>query len=399
MEQNPRAVTPNLFVMSALNSINFMGNTILVPIIALYAATFNIGPGTVGFIVGLYSIVNSPTNLFSGRLIDRIGYRIPLIIGMAGSAACLFGYSLVRLPFELGLVRALHGFFGGTKSPSMMSVFTAKADERGGRGRTMAFYGMSIAFANLAGFGMSGAIVSSMGYPVLFYVGAGILAAGTVISFFMPKLKIVAEKTPRLSPRQFAGRIGGLLKRKGLVLCYAAVFAQYFTFGGVVTLLPLYVKGLGMDAFHVGMLLTVYTVVFIAFQMPSGILSDRLGRRQLVYAGLALGTVALLLLSRAETFLTLSLVMAVYGAAFGLLFPSVSALVVDHATPGERGLASGVFHALVTAGVALGAPILGGFGSVFGLKSGLMVTPAVLALVLVAALVFLRGPSPSPRQT
>jgi MFS family permease len=399
MEQAPRSATPNLFIISTLNFISFLDTTILIPIIALYATTLNVGPGTVGFIVGLYSIVNSPTNLFSGRLIDRIGYRIPLLIGMAGSAVCLFGYSLVRLPLQLGLIRALHGLFGGTKSPSMMSAFSAKADEHGGRGRTMAFYGMSIAFANLVGFGMSGAIVTSMGYPVLFYTGAGILTAGTLLSFLLPKLKTVTEKAPRLSPRQVFSRIGNLLKRKGLVLSYAAVFAQYFTFGGIVTLLPLYVKGLGMEAFHVGMLLTVYTVVFIAFQMPSGILSDRLGRKRLVYAGLVLGVGALVVLPQMKSFLTLALVMAVYGAAFGLLFPSVSALVVDHATPDERGLASGVFHALVTAGVALGAPILGGTGSLLGLKTGLTVTPAILALVLVVSVVFLRGPSPSRRET
>jgi MFS family permease len=399
MEQAPRSATPNLFIISTLNFISFLDTTILIPIIALYATTLNVGPGTVGFIVGLYSIVNSPTNLFSGRLIDRIGYRIPLLIGMAGSAVCLFGYSLVRLPLQLGLIRALHGLFGGTKSPSMMSAFSAKADEHGGRGRTMAFYGMSIAFANLVGFGMSGAIVTSMGYPVLFYTGAGILTAGTLLSFLLPKLKTVTEKAPRLSPRQVFSRIGNLLKRKGLVLSYAAVFAQYFTFGGIVTLLPLYVKGLGMEAFHVGMLLTVYTVVFIAFQMPSGILSDRLGRKRLVYAGLVLGAGALVVLPQMKSFLTLALVMAVYGAAFGLLFPSVSALVVDYATPDERGLASGVFHALVTAGVALGAPILGGTGSLLGLKTGLTVTPAILALVLVVSVVFLRGPSPSRRET
>ena len=395
MEPTPRAAAPNLFLISILNFISFLDTTILIPIIALYATTLDIGPGTVGFIIGLYSVVNSPTNLFSGRLIDRIGYRIPLLIGMAGSAACMFGYSLVKLPLQLGLVRALHGFFGGTKSPSMMTAFSAKADEQG-RGRTMAFYGMSIAFANLAGFGMSGAIVTSSGYPLLFYIGTGILAAGTLISFLLPRLKVPRQTTPRLAPRQVFRRIGGLLKRKGLVLSFAAVFAQYFTFGGIVTLLPLYVKDLGMDAFRVGMLLTVYTVVFIAFQVPSGILSDRLGRKRLVYAGLGLGAAALFLLPRVTGFGALAAVMGVYGAAFGMLFPSVSALVVDHAAPEERGLASGVFHALVTAGVAIGAPILGGFGSVFGLTAGLTVTPVVLALVLVIGALFLRGPSRPP---
>ena len=50
MEQNSRSATPNLFLLSILNSISFMGNTLLVPVIALYAATLNVGAGTIGFI-------------------------------------------------------------------------------------------------------------------------------------------------------------------------------------------------------------------------------------------------------------------------------------------------------------------------------------------------------------
>ena len=79
MNQPSGKRTPNLFVISLLNFISFLDTTLLIPIIALYATTLDIGPGTVGFIIGLYSILNSPVNIISGRLIDRVGYRLPLL--------------------------------------------------------------------------------------------------------------------------------------------------------------------------------------------------------------------------------------------------------------------------------------------------------------------------------
>ncbi len=63
--------------------------------------------------------------------------------------------------------------------------------------------------------------------------------------------------------------------------------------------------------------------------------------------------------------------MALYGTAYGMLFPSISALVADHTILEERGMATGMFHALLTAGVAVGAPIMGWIGEIMRAELGL----------------------------
>ena len=75
-------------------------------------------------------------------------------------------------------------------------------------------------------------------------------------------------------------------------------------------------------------------------------------------------------------------VMALYGLAYGLIFPSISALVADHSYPDERGVATGTFHALLTAGVAIGAPVMGWVAEAVGVRTGLMLTAVVMALAL-----------------
>ena len=157
-----------------------------------------------------------------------------------------------------------------------------------------------------------------------------------------------------------------------------------------MTLLPVYLDNLGMTEFHMGMLLATFSVMFIIIQLPSGALSDRIGRRLPTIVGLALGMVSLLILPSQVTFPLLAIVMGLYGIAFGVLFPSISALVADHTSPEERGLATGVFHALLTAGVAIAAPIMDWVRGAVGVELGLVLTSGILLLALAIALTALR---------
>ena len=190
----------------------------------------------------------------------------------------------------------------------------------------------------------------------------------------------------KTSPGGSFDKVKDLLKRRGLIVAYCSIFAQYFTFGGVVTLLPLYMRGLGMEVFHVGMLLAIFAIMFIITQLPSGAISDKIGRLAPTAIGLSLGTVSLVILPSVVTLPLLAVVMALYGIAYGILFPSILALVADHTIPEERGLATGVFHALLTAGVAIGAPAAGWVGQAVGVQPGLMLTSGIMVLALVIAL-------------
>ena len=371
-------------IISVVTFLGFLDTHLLIPVIALYAAQLNASVGITGLIVGLYSVTNIPANILFGRLIDRVGYRVTLIASLIGDALSMFFYSWCRLPIHLALVRAIHGVTGGAVGPATMSITTDYSNEAG-KGRAMGFYGMSLATATLVGYGLSGVIASRLGYNALFLFGAIMLTIGAMLGFLLPRKKSdsIIVKT---SLGEGFKKAKDLLRRKGLVASYCSIFAQYFAFGGVVTLLPLYVKSLGMGAFHVGMLLTTFAIMFIILQLPSGAISDKIGRLIPTIIGLSLGTASLIILPSVVTFPLLAGAMALYGIAYGILFPSISALVADHTLPEERGLATGMFHALLTAGVAIGAPVAGWVGEVLGVELGLVSMAGIMVLALVIVL-------------
>ncbi len=371
--------------ISFVTFIGFLDTHLLIPVMALYAYELGAGVGMVGLIIGLYSILNTPANIFFGRLVDRVGYKLPLVAGLIGDTISMFLYTLCRLPFHLALVRVLHGITGGMVGPATMSAIAQHGGEER-RGRAMAVYGMSLAAATLVGYGLSGFIASRFGYKVVFWLGGALLITGAALAMWLPGGRNRDSVQLKTAPGEGWRKVRELLSRKGLITPFLTIFAQYFSFGGVVTLLPIYLKGMGMEAFHVGISLAVFAVLFIILQMPAGVFSDRVGRGGLVIAGLALGVIALALLPWVTVFPLLLVVMALYGAAYGMIFPAASAMVADHTNAAERGLGTGIFHAMLTAGVAVGAPVIGWAGGVLGVERGLILSAGVMVLALITML-------------
>lgn len=376
-------------VISAITFLGFLDTHLLIPVIALYASTVGASMGMVGLIVGLYSIINTPANIVFGRLIDRVGYKAPLIGGLIGNVFSMVLYAFTRSPLHLALVRILHGVSGALVAPSTMSII-ANYSVSDRRGRSMSFYGMALASASLIGYPLSGLIADRLGFTVLFFFGASAVGVGILLSLMLPGSSRKEVTNSRPAKSESLQKVKSLLTRKGLVPSYAAIFVQYFTFGGVVTLLPVHVERLGMGAFEVGMLLAAFSAMFLVTQFPSGAISDRAGRLPPIVVGLLCVILSLTVLPLLSSFSLLAVSMALYGAGYGFLFPSISALVTDHTNMEERGLATGLFHALLTAGVAIGAPLMGWVGSLVGTGIGLLITPIPVLFALVIALAFLR---------
>lgn len=342
----------------------------------------------IGLIVGLYSITNTPANLFFGRLIDKVGYKKPLIAGLLGDAICMLSYSICALPIHLVILRIFHGMTGGLAGPATMSAAVEHAHESK-KGRAMGLYGMSIGIATLVGYGLSSVLSAHLGYKSVFYCGAVLLLIGALLSFAMPGSKASTGEA-RIPIKEEFRKVGKLLRRKGLVPSYCSIFAIYFAFGGIITLLPLQVKNLGMEPFHVGIILAIFAAVFMLLQFPSGVVSDRLGRWIPIATGLSLSIISLAILPHLESFASLAATMALYGAGYAAVFPSISALVADNAAPEERGIATGIFHALLTAGVAVGAPVVGGVAGLSGTVFGLTFASGALVLALIVVLTTLQ---------
>jgi hypothetical protein len=173
---------------------------------------------------------------------------------------------------------------------------------------------------------------------------------------------------------------------------YAAIFAQYFTFGGVVTLLPLHVERLGMGPLEVGVLLAAFLGVVrhhpaserghLRSSGTAGADSRRTGLRHRLADVHCPSLSGFPYLCRGNGHIRCRLRLG----------------VSLHLSPDRRPYEVQRSEAWPPAcstpcsppGVAIGAPVMGWLGGLTGTGTGLLITPVPVLLALVIALAFLK---------
>jgi EmrB/QacA subfamily drug resistance transporter len=128
----------------------------------------------------------------------------------------------------------------------------------------------------------------------------------------------------------------------------------------VNTALPAIEEDLGASFTELQWVIDAYTLSLAALVLTAGVLADRLGRRRVFAAGLAIFTVASLLAGLAGDPTFLNVVRALQGVGGAIMFAVSLALVAQEFSAGrERGMAMGIYGATIGVAVATG-PLVGG---------------------------------------
>jgi DHA1 family multidrug resistance protein-like MFS transporter len=167
---------------------------------------------------------------------------------------------------------------------------------------------------------------------------------------------------------------------------------QNLSLGALEAFLPIYtVTIVGLSAFQAGLLWGVQVLVTIASKPLMGRLSDRYGRRPLLFWGMFVCAGPFALIPWFRDFWILLALAALFGLGEAVVTSSAAALVADFCRADHLGSAMGAFGTIFDVGHAAG-PLLA--GALIGLWGGLDYRGpfAVIAVLLVlAALAFRIG--------
>ena len=154
--------------------------------------------------------------------------------------------------------------------------------------------------------------------------------------------------------------------------------------------LPTLVRSLGATTTELQWVVDAYSLVFAAFVLAAGSLSDRQGRKGVLLVGLAVFASGSLAGALVATTTELIAARAVMGLGAALMFPSTLSLLVNVFTErGERAKAIGLWGATTGVGIATG-PIVGGWllehfywGSIFAFMAAAAIVIALLVALTV----------------
>jgi MFS family permease len=363
---------------------------------ALAAERYKLAARSAGlsFIV-VFGVAKALTNYLAGRLSDRVGRKRVLVGGWLIAAPVPF--VLMWAPSWTWILVA-NVFLGVSQGLTWSTTVIMKIDLVGNERRGLAMglnESAGYAAVALSAFA-TGWIASRYGLtPQPFYLGVGFVAFGLALSALAVRETsghAVHEARARAAaPRSqrevfwqttIADRNLASVSQVGLV--------NNLNDGMAWGLFPLLFAAASLPLDQIGLLAAVYPATWSVAQLGTGALSDRIGRKWLIVAGMWVQAAGIAIVALASGPAGFAAGAALLGVGTAMVYPTLLAAIGDVAHPSWRASSVGVYRLWRDLGYALGAVIAGVAADALGLRG---------AMALVAALTFGSGLGAAVRMT
>lgn len=169
------------------------------------------------------------------------------------------------------------------------------------------------------------------------------------------------------------------------IISFVCFFGSYMR----IPIVPLFATSLGADTVQVGMINGAFMLMAGVLSIPSGLISDRLGRRLPLLGGMMLLAGSSFLLYWSSSPLQMAVIYLLFGVGLSAFSPTLMSYVADVTPPEVLGQAYGWYTMALYGGMTLG-PAAGGFiGTALGLRLVFLVAGGLIFVMFFVALVFL----------
>lgn len=386
-EESPPSVPNPGVAFAGVFAVTFCGLVAVgavLPVLPRYVhGPLDSGNVAVGVVIGSYAVTGLLLRPFAGRLSDRRGRKPTVLLG---SILVALGGFMYLLPLGIpGLIaaRLVLGAGEGTvfTASSAWVVDVAPPDRRG---RVIGLYGLSVWAGLSVGPLIGEFLLHDCGYTWTWIFAGVVPLIGAVIAARLPD-PFHAIPEPEDGHQALIEREA---LRPGIALALASL--GYATMAAFVVL-HLDARGIGHGATVFG----AFATMVVLTRLIGGDLPDRIGPTRVATVAATVEAAGLTMIAFAPTLPMAFAGALAMGAAFSLLYPSLSLVVVGRVSDTRRGAALGTFTAFFDAGIGLGAP-LAGTAAALSSYEGAFLLSAAIALVSAAIIVLVISPRSSP---
>jgi MFS family permease len=312
--------------------------------------------------IAAFGLSKAIANYFTGKLANRLGRKNLLIFGWI--IAIPVPFILIYAPGWNWVIFA-NIVLGISQGFTWSSTVVMKIDLVGEKNRGLAM-GLN-EFAGYVAIGLmafiSGYIASTYGItPYTFYTGIVISIAGLLLTTiwvkdtrnFVAEENIASEIKPLKNVFWYT-----TLKNKNLSTVTQAGMINNLNDGMVWGLLPILLLSLNFNNNNIGVITSIYPVVWGIAQLFTGKMSDHYSKKKMLFFGMLIQGIFILVIPFTSNILMLASLSALLGFGTALVYPTFLTTVAQLTTPAQRAESIGTFRLWRDSGYVFGALISG----------------------------------------
>jgi MFS family permease len=379
-------ITGVLFAAQCLASAAFIATS---TVAAIAGAELSGQKGWAGFPAAVSGIAGSGAAFLWGMLMDKIGRRaalaLGLLLGAGGGAIGVAAIAVGSFPlFLAGMV--LIGVANAAMTLGRFIAAEVHAPEARGRAVSYVVLGgtagaiggplLVMPAGHIAMRAGTGELAGAFGAAVLLLLAAGAAVAAALRPEPLTLQRSSPTSSDPVGPRRSFGEI---FRTPAGSAALAAMLLSQVVMVAVMVITSLYMQDMNHGLGDVSLVFSAHTIGMYAFSLLSGRLIDRWGRRPVILLGAAVLLLACLTAPLTGDTFPLAVSLLLLGLGWNFCFVAGSTLLADQLSPAERGRTQG-FNDLVVGLASAVASLGSGLVSARFGYAGVGLAGAVLAL-------------------
>lgn len=349
--------------------------------ISLNALSMGASPLVVGVMMSLFAALPMVLGVPSGRLVDRVGVRGPLLVAVVAVAAA------IALPAAIPGIETLFVAAAGLGTGFMLfhiCVQHAVGDGSDAKDRKANFGWLALAFSvsNFVGPAASGFAIDAFGHRATFALLTCFAVAALVL---LLARRAQFTHTPDKPARAGSGSALELLREPELRRVFMVTGLLGSAWDLFVFAMPIYGTAIGLSASTIGLILSAFAAATFLIRIALPWITRRVREWTTITATMAVACVAYVLFPVVTTVPLLASIAFLLGLGLGATQPSVMSLLYSKAPEGRAGEAVGVRAVVLNASHTFLPLAFGGVGAALGMMPVFWTMAGLLAAGGIAA--------------
>lgn len=342
----------SFILMLIINSLIFIGFTMMTPILPKYTISLGATMSIAGLVAGVFAITSVTIRPFAGFATDRFNKRHLLIVSTIFLAISALGLKISYNIYTLFFFRIIQGMaFSISVTVINALATTYMPQKRIGEG--VGFMGLGYILATAISPNLGLEISTRFGFKYVFYLSFIVVMIAVVLISIIPYNPPNKET---LTVNKFQIKINDFFASE---LTIFAILACLFTFMNGVIGSFLAMLGDERHISNIGYYFTVNAIVILIIRPLSGKLLDNKGLSVIAFPAFLMAIAASILLVFSTSLWMILAVAVLYGIGQSSLSPALQATCVKRLGHSRVGVATSTYFIGYDAGQGLG-PIIGG---------------------------------------